>query len=57
MQVLNGNETICSSGVKVIDCPDCVQHWTKQNLQYLKFLQDVDSRGMTLNSNGEEVEI
>jgi len=53
--MLNGDETMCSSGVKVVDCPDCVSHWVKENPSYLNFLQDVYKRGTTLDENGTEV--
>lgn len=44
--MLNDDETMCSSGVKVIDCPDCISYWKKENPSYLKFLESLEN-GMT----------
>ena len=41
--MLNDDETMCSSGVKVIDCPDCVSYWKKENPSYLKFLESLEN--------------
>ena len=44
--MLNDDETMCSSGVKVIDCPDCIMHWKKENPSYLRFLQSLEKEDL-----------
>ena len=41
--MLNDDETMCSSGVKVIDCPDCIRYWLKESPSYLKYLLSLEN--------------